>query len=75
MVEDNPLRNIYYLLGRRIQRVRQQKGLTQEEFAEEIKISRNYLGFIEAGKKKPTLAMVKKIADGLEVKVKDLITF
>lgn len=75
MAEVNPLRNIYYVLGRRIQRLRQKKGITQEQFAEEIKISRNYLGYIEAGKKKPTIDMLKKIADGLDVKVKDFFTF
>jgi DNA-binding XRE family transcriptional regulator len=75
MTEVNPLRNIYYVLGKRIQRLRQKKGLTQEQFAAEIHISRNYLGYVESGKKKPTVTMLKKIADGLGVKVKDLFTF
>jgi len=71
----NPLRNRDYLLGRRIQRLRQKKGITQERFAEELKVSQTHLALIETGKNMPSLKLVYKIADTLDVKTEELFKF
>ena len=41
------------ILGRNVRRLRQQKGLTQEELAFEAEIDLTYMGGIERGKRKP----------------------
>lgn len=75
MTGKNPLHNKFYLLGRRIQTIRQKKGLTQEDLAEKLNISLSFLGAVEAGLKKPSISMLFKIAEKLGVEVKELFTF
>jgi len=48
-------------LGARIRLARVTAGLTQEEFAKEIGISRNYLGTLESGKSNPSFDILVKI--------------
>jgi transcriptional regulator with XRE-family HTH domain len=64
-----------YRLGRHIQKLRKERDLTQEQFAEKLHISLNYLGKIETAKKVPNLRLLYKIAEILKVKVKDLFPF
>lgn len=62
-------------LGRRIQRLRKKKEITQERLAEHIHVSTSYMGRVERGVRTPNLKLLTKIARVLEVKVKDLIPF
>lgn len=62
-------------IGKKIQEVRTEKRLTQEKLSEKASLSATYLGFIEQGRKEPKFKTLKRIADALNVKVKDLITF
>ncbi len=62
-------------LGRTIQKIRKERGLTQEQLAEKLGISLTYMGYFEIGHRIPNLKMLCKIADFLRVKVKDLIPF
>lgn len=62
-------------LGRRLQKVRQDKGLTQEELAEKLGVSTTWIGYIETGYRVPNLKMVYRIANALGVKVKDIFPF
>lgn len=62
-------------LGKSIKKIRNQAGMTQEQLAEKAKISTTYIGYIETGKKKPSLKVINKIADVLKVKVRDLIPY
>ena len=64
-----------YELGRRIQKVRKQKGLTQEQLAEKIRVSTTFIGYVETGYRVPNLKMIYKIARALGVKVKDIFPF
>ena len=59
-------------LGKKIQKLRKEKGLSQEEFAGQLHISRNYMGFIEQNRETPSLKLLIKIARRLNVKVEDL---
>ena len=54
------------LFGRRIQEIRKQKRLSQEQIAEKAGISSNYLSRIECGKENPTLDMLIKLGEALE---------
>jgi len=62
-------------LARHLQKVRKSKGITQEQLAEKLRISQTYIGYLEIGYKIPNLKMLQRIADVLEVKVKDLIPY
>ena len=61
--------------GRNISKLRKDVGLTQESLAEKAKISTTYIGYIETGRKKPSLKVINKIASVLKVKVKDLFPY
>lgn len=64
-----------YRLGRKIQTLRKERGLTQERLAEKIGISTTWLGYLETGYRRPNLKMLYKIARALDVKVKDIFPF
>jgi transcriptional regulator with XRE-family HTH domain len=59
--------------GAVVRRLREEKGLTQEELAERAGISATYVGFIERGDNVPTLTIVIQIASGLRIRPSDLL--
>lgn len=61
------------LLGRRIQRLRDKIGLSQEEFAAKCGINRSYMGRIERGELNLTLQTIQKVAEGLNETVSALL--
>lgn len=63
------------LLGEQIQKLRRQRGLTQEQLAEKVKLSTKYIQFIESGNRSPSLKAVYKIASALNEKVSKLFSF
>ena len=54
-------------IGKRIRTCREQKGWTQQAFAEKVGISIAYTGMIERGEKIPKLETFIRIANVLEV--------
>ena len=54
-----------YRLGRKLQRLRKEKGLTQEQLAEKVRVSTTWIGYLETGYRKPNLKMLYKIAKAL----------
>lgn len=59
-------------IGKKIIKYREQKKMTQEKLAYENDFSKGYLSDIESGKKLPSLQLLEKIAESLEVDIKDL---
>lgn len=59
-------------LGKRIQELRKQTGLSQEKFALQIGIDRTYYSSVESGKRNIAIRNIKKIADGLGVTLSQL---
>ena len=57
----------HYAIGRRIDDLRREVGLTQGELAEKADISVVHLSNIELGKKTPGLATLIRIAEALDV--------
>lgn len=55
------------LVGRNLRRVRLEKGLTQEEFAEKSGFSQQYLSGLERGQRNPTVVTVYELAMALGV--------
>ncbi len=62
-------------LGARIQEERKKARLTQEELAERVDLSVNYIGYIERGKQAPYLKTLERIADALGIEVYELFLF
>jgi transcriptional regulator with XRE-family HTH domain len=60
-------------LGENLRRYRHQKGWSQEEFADRAGLHRTYISDIERGARNPTITVVQKIADALEVQAGSLI--
>jgi len=62
-------------LGKNIQQARKNKGLSQNELAEKLDISREHLAKIETAKRCISLGLLFKLAEVLEVTEKDLFEF
>ncbi len=61
------------LLGRRIRKLRDQKGWSQEEFADICGVNRSYMGRIERGELNLTLDSLQKVSRGLNRSVSALL--
>ena len=55
------------LVGRNVRRIRLEKGLTQEEFAEKSGFTQQYLSGLERGLRNPTIVSLYEIALALGV--------
>ncbi|RME87393.1 MAG: XRE family transcriptional regulator [Planctomycetota bacterium] len=75
MNKENTPANIEYLIGRRIWKLRKDRGLTQEVLAEQSQINPSFLGCIERGTKCPTLRVLERIRKALDVPYSDLFDF
>lgn len=62
------------ILSKRIKRCRSDLGLTQEDLAEKVGVSRVYIGYVEQGRNSPSLEILEKIAKALKVKLSDLVS-
>ena len=63
------------LLGINIKKYRDQKALSQNQLAELVGVTREYIADIEKGHKRVSLKKLFAIADALEIKCSDLIDF
>ncbi len=66
---------IYKSIGKRIKFLRENKGYTQENLADKTGLSLDYIGKIEVNINKPGLKSLIKIANALEVHIKELFDF
>lgn len=58
--------------GLRIQQERKKLGISQEELAFRAGMHRTYIGMIERSERNITLSNIKKLADALQLNIKDL---
>lgn len=65
--------DILIQLGNRIRQIRLEKQLTQSELAERCECNRNYISMIERGERNPSYKSLVMIANGLDVKVTELV--
>jgi len=66
---------VYKKLGKKINLLRRDKKVTQEELALEAGLNRAYVGYIERGERQPSIETVYKIAKVLKVKLFELFKF
>ena len=65
--------NINEKLGIKIRFLRIKMELSQEQFAEVAGLSKNSIGMIERGQSKPTIETLEKIANALNIELKELV--
>ena len=56
-----------------IKRLRQRKGLTQEELGSKLHVTRQAVSNWETGKNQPDIEILKSLAETLEVDVSELL--
>lgn len=65
---------ILQTIGKNVKSNRTRLNLTQSEFADKAMIHRNYVCKIENGQVNPTILLLLKIVEALEVEINDLLT-
>lgn len=61
--------------GARIRSIRKKKGLSAEVLSELSGVSEGYITKVERGEKSPTLSVLSKLANALEVHIVTFFTF
>jgi transcriptional regulator with XRE-family HTH domain len=61
------------LVGRNVKRIRQEKGLTQEQLVELSGFSQQYLSGLEQGRRNPTIVSLYELATALGVSHMELV--
>jgi len=64
---------ILNLFGENVRKYRRLLNISQEELAHKADLHRTYIGMIERAEKNITLVNIEKIANALEVNIKDLL--
>lgn len=59
--------------GRRLRELRRSVGLTQAELAEACGVSTKLVGAVERGEQSPSLVILDKLAQGLDVDIHELM--
>ena len=59
-------------LGLSVKRIREQRKLSQEKLAEAADIHTSYIGQIERGLRYPSLKVIFRIADALNIRISEL---
>jgi transcriptional regulator with XRE-family HTH domain len=65
--------DIRRLVGRNLQRLRKERGLSQEELAFASDLHRTYISGVERGVRNPTVTVLARIAVALEVEADALL--
>jgi transcriptional regulator with XRE-family HTH domain len=63
---------ILLAFGQKVQELRKERNLSQEQLADLAGVHRTYIGMIERAEKNLTLCNIERIARALKVHIKDL---
>jgi transcriptional regulator with XRE-family HTH domain len=61
-------------VGLNLQKLRRERGLSQEELADRANIHQTYLSGVERGKRNPTITVLHRIAEALGADIEDLVS-
>lgn len=62
-------------VGIQIQKLRELKGLSQQDLAAKCNFEKSNMSRLEAGKVNPTLSTLEKVASALEINIIELFNF
>ncbi|MBC5788335.1 MULTISPECIES: helix-turn-helix domain-containing protein [Clostridiaceae] len=66
--------NNNYSIGTRLRELRRSKGLSQEQLALRADITTAYLGQVERNEKNPTVVIMEKLCNALEISLSDFFS-
>ncbi|HUC89350.1 MAG TPA: helix-turn-helix transcriptional regulator [Patescibacteria group bacterium] len=66
------IETVYKEIGRRIVAERKRQNMSQEALAAASDVDRAHIGFIEQGRRRPTLSTLYKIANALRLSLEQL---
>ena len=69
------IKNATLLVGKKLNQLRNNKGLTQEDLAYKAGLNRAYVGYIERGERNPSIQTMAKLANVLKVELFELFKF
>ena len=61
-------------IGDNLRRLRKERGVSQEDFATDSGFDRGYISGVERGVRNPSVLVLERIANALEVDVAELFT-
>lgn len=61
------------MLGQEVRKARLVAGLTQEQLAAKAEVSREYVNYIECGKRQPTVAVFIRLCKAMRIHPPDLL--
>lgn len=67
--------SIQVKVGKQIQKLRELKGISQQDLAAKCNFEKSNMSRLEAGKVNPTLSTLEKVASALEINIIDLFNF
>lgn len=67
--------DIKILVGRRIKELRNKLGISQEELGDLANLDRTYITSVECGKRNISIVNIEKLANALDVNLKDFFDF
>ena len=65
--------DLQQIVGRNLRRIRRERGLSQEEFADLLGVHRTYMGGVERGERNLTLRSLERLADRIAVDPRELL--
>lgn len=66
-------KNIYIVLGKRIQEERKKLNMTQEELSEKISVTPKFISFMERGLGLPSVETLIGLSKALSISIDDLV--
>ncbi len=67
--------SLQIIVGKNIQKIRESKGISQQELAAKCNFEKSNMSRLEAGRVNPTLSTLEKVAKALDVSLTELFTF
>lgn len=65
--------DLQLIVGRNLRRIRRERGLSQEEFADLLGVHRTYMGGVERGERNLTLRSLERLADRIAIDPRELL--
>ena len=62
-------------VGKQIQKLRESKGISQQDLAAKCNFEKSNMSRLEAGKVNSTLSTLEKVANALDITLAELFTF
>lgn len=62
-------------VGKQIQKLRELKGISQQDLAAKCNFEKSNMSRLEAGRVNPTLSTLEKICKALEINISELFNF